>query len=217
MRCLAYSGQRAAALAQYEACRRTLEEELGVEPEPETTALYDQILAGEIGAPVAVSTPPIHNLPPQPTPFVGRVPELAELAELLADPAVHLVTVLGAGGMGKTRLALKTAAAQLGDFPDGVFFVALAPLRSAEAIVPAVADALNFTFYKRGEPRQQLLDYLRAKRLLLVMDNYEHLLPPPSIPPRGGDAGGANARGSRPCDRGPPHRPCGQDLGHLAG
>jgi predicted ATPase len=182
---LAQSGQRSAALAQYGTCRQVLADELGVEPGRETTALYEAILAGEIAAPVEVSTPPAHNLPLQPTPFVGRKAELAELGQLLADPEVRLVTVLGAGGMGKTRLALEAAAACVEEFEQGVFFVSLAPLRSAEAIVPTVAEALSFTFYEGGEPRQQLLDYLRRKRLLLVMDNYEHLLTPPQSPPQG--------------------------------
>jgi predicted ATPase/predicted Ser/Thr protein kinase len=127
------------------------------------------------------------NLPVQVTPFVGREAELAELDRLLSDPDVRLVTVLGAGGMGKTRLALQAAEAQAerapGDrFPNGVYFVSLAPLRSTEAIVPTIAEALGFTFYAAAgggaaaAPRQQLLDYLRQKQMLLFLDNWEHLL-----------------------------------------
>jgi serine/threonine protein kinase/predicted ATPase len=131
-----------------------------------------------------------HNLPTQPTPFIGREAELAEVARLLStshrsdgspDP-VRLLTILGPGGMGKTRLALAAASAQLDAFPHGVYFVSLAALQSAQAIVPAVAEAMSFSFYvnARGlletNPRQQLLDYLRQKRLLLVMDNFEHML-----------------------------------------
>jgi predicted ATPase len=125
-------------------------------------------------------TPPAgalrHNLPAQPTPFVGREAELTELARLLGDSDVRLLTILGAGGMGKTRLALEAAAAELNNFEDGVCFVALAPLKSPEAIVASVAEALGFRFYEGGEPRQQLLDYLRQKAKLILMDNYEHLL-----------------------------------------
>jgi predicted ATPase/predicted Ser/Thr protein kinase len=118
-----------------------------------------------------------HNLPAQTTPFVGRETELAELARLLADPAVRLVTILGSGGMGKTRLALQTAEGQLSHFSHGVYFVSLAPLTSAENIVPTIAEALNFSFYEGDtSPQRQLLDYLRQKTMLLILDNFEHLL-----------------------------------------
>ncbi|MBE9508877.1 MAG: protein kinase, partial [Chloroflexi bacterium] len=128
----------------------------------------------------ATPTPPAdvprHNLPAQPTPFVGREAELTELARLLTDPDVRLLTILGAGGMGKTRLALEAGEAQLDNFEHGVYFVSLAPLRSVDAIVPTVAEALGFSSYEGGEPRQQLLDYLRQKDMLILMDNFEHLL-----------------------------------------
>jgi predicted ATPase len=196
MRLLALSGQREAALAQYETFRRLLAEEMDVAPTEETVRLHEQIQAGELTLPTPVSQiAPKHNLPAQTTPFVGRETELAELAQLLADPDVRLLTILGAGGMGKTRLALQAAAdilsdAQLGNFQRGVFFVSLAPLQSVDAIVPTVAQAIGFSFYRGGEPRQQLLDYLRQKNMLLIMDNFEHLLAPPSVPPLVGDAGG---------------------------
>ncbi len=119
---------------------------------------------------------PRHNLPAQTTPFVGREAELAKLAQLLADPPTRLVTVLGPGGMGKTRLALEAAAAQLTAFERGVYLVPLASLSSADDVVPAVAEAVGFQFYKGAEPRQQLLGYLCRKHALLVMDNFEHVL-----------------------------------------
>jgi predicted ATPase len=120
---------------------------------------------------------PRHDLPVQPTPFVGREAELVELDRLLKDPDTRLVTILGVGGMGKTRLALEAAGRQVGRYPDGVYWVSLAPLLKAEAIVPAVAGALGFTFYAGAvAPRQQLLNYLHQKRALLLFDNYEHVL-----------------------------------------
>ena len=125
-----------------------------------------------------------HNLPVQPTPFIGRLAELTTLNELLVRPNTQLITIVGPGGMGKTRLALAYAeqfvetqpAASL-PFPHGVFFINLAPLSEAEQIVPALADGLDFQLQGGGRsPRQQLLDYLRHKQMLLLFDNFEHLL-----------------------------------------
>lgn len=138
------------------------------------------IPAAETGVQVQVPSPkpdsPRHNLPAQATSFFGRQVELDELARLLNDPAIRLVTILGAGGLGKTRLALEVGASQLDRYPSGVFFVPLAPLDSVESIMPVIAQATGFSFYEGGEPRQQLLDYFREKSMLLILDNFEHLL-----------------------------------------
>lgn len=197
MRLYAQTGQRAAALRQYEACRQRLSEELGVAPAAETTALWQQIRAGEgfatpaaptapAGAePITVTTPPppLVRLPAGPTPFVGRQEELRTLASLLADPTARLITLLGPGGTGKTRLAIAAAQAAAGQFPDGVTFVPLAPLSDAGDILPALAKSLDIAFFQdeRESPRQQIMNYLRPKKLLLVMDNYEHLADPAGI------------------------------------
>jgi predicted ATPase len=123
-----------------------------------------------------------HNLPPQPTAFVGREEEIAALADLLDKPDVRLLTILGPGGIGKTRLALAIAEHQLNAsksklaFPDGIFFVALAPLSTTDAIVTAVAEAVGFQFGREGDPQEQLLSYLKKNSMLLVLDNLEHLL-----------------------------------------
>jgi DNA-binding SARP family transcriptional activator/predicted ATPase/Tfp pilus assembly protein PilF len=179
MRLLALDGQRSAALAQYRACRQALARELGVEPAAETTALYEQI-EGHGHQRVESSWPGVRasrqNLPLAPTPFVGREEELAALAELLADPDCRLVTITGPGGIGKTRLALQAAAGQVGLFAHGVTFVPLAAITSAELLAPALADALLFRFRSQGDPEGQLLDYLREKEMLLVLDNMEQVL-----------------------------------------
>lgn len=183
MRLLAVDGRRSAALAQYDLCRRLLSEELGIDPTEETTALYEQILRDEIARPAAPPRRPPHNLPVQMTPFIGREEELARLQGRLEDPAHRLVTIVGPGGVGKTRLALAGAERVLDRFADGVWWVPLAEVQprtevpaAAQSLATASARALGLTLYGEAEPAVQLLAYLRAKELLLVLDNLEHLL-----------------------------------------
>lgn len=173
MRLLALDGQRSAALAQYETCRRALAQELGVGPTSETVALYERIRAGES----LPSPAPLHNLPHSPTSLVGREEELIELAELIANPDCRLVTLAGPGGIGKSRLALQAAADQIGAFAHGVYFVPLASVGSAELFVSAIANALGLPFSDRQDPKEQFLSHLREQEALLVLDNMEHLLP----------------------------------------
>ncbi len=140
--------------------------------------------------PVATTLP--HNLPQQTTPFIGREEELRALDALLADPKTRLISIVGSGGMGKTRLALAAAEAQLTNaaaFPHGVFFVHLVHIQTADQMIPAIVRALKLPLDSDrqdsrsdqlpGEPltsREQLLDYLRHKQMLLILDNFEHVL-----------------------------------------
>src|SRR5206468_1124635 len=119
-----------------------------------------------------------HNLPlPHPaTPFIGRAAELAEISTLLDDPACRLVTLSGSGGIGKTRLALAIAAERLGRYPHGVWFVNLAPLSSAEGVISAIANTFKLSSLGMADPKEALRNYLREKALLLVLDNFEHVL-----------------------------------------
>ncbi len=123
-------------------------------------------------APSTVSPPT--NLPASLTSFLGREQELDDLAQLLANNRV--VTLTGPGGTGKTRLALQTASAQAAAFPDGVFFVDLAPLQDPTLVPSAVAQALGVQGLPEIPLRESVLRFLREKRMLLVLDNYEHLL-----------------------------------------
>lgn len=171
MRLLAMAGERSAALAQYEACRRTLAAELGIDPTPETVELYNRLQAGRMPA----APPRLHNLPAVWDAFVGREDDLAALAGLLADPACRLVTLSGPGGIGKTRLALAAAAEHVGAFAHGVWFVPLADVAEVGGVASAVAEALGLDTLSREEPRVQVLSYLHDKELLLVLDGMEHL------------------------------------------
>lgn len=154
---------------------RQLYNKLGVESREEA------IEHGRRSGLLATTARPDHNLPPQPTPFIGREPELAALATYLADPAIHLITILGVGGMGKTRLALAAANAVVNSqrqphpFPDGLYFVSLAHVETADLLIPAIADAVGFSFYEGGELKTQLLHYLGPKTLLLLLDNFEQM------------------------------------------
>lgn len=114
------------------------------------------------------------NLPAEPTQFVGRMDELTEINKQLSE--TRLLTLTGSGGMGKTRLALKAAKEAADDFKDGCFFVSLAPQRSADQITQTIAEGVNFPLATNEDPQYQLLRYLRNRKILLVMDNFEHLL-----------------------------------------
>lgn len=173
MRLLAHSGQRTAALAQYERCREALAGELGLSPAPETVRLYERILAMERRA--------LPGLPAFATPFAGRQQELGEITALLARRDCRLLTITGPGGSGKTRLALETAT-RLGDrFLDGVAWARLATVATSEELVTAIADSLQFSFRAESEALVQLLDYLRPRELLLVLDTFEQLAPRDSL------------------------------------
>jgi predicted ATPase/DNA-binding CsgD family transcriptional regulator len=117
-----------------------------------------------------------HNLPAQATAFVGRQHELCKIGMLLDDRKVRLITILAPGGMGKTRLALEVAGTQVDRYSDGVFFVPLAPVSSPDSILTTIAEIVGFSFYGSDPAIKQLLDYLRERKMLLVMDNFEHIL-----------------------------------------
>jgi predicted ATPase/DNA-binding SARP family transcriptional activator len=179
MFCFVATGDRNAALAQYEVCRRALHTELDVEPMPETTALYHWIRQR---APEGrASAAHITNLPISWTSFIGRKRELTEAKKLLSHgdalrQKTRLLTLTGAGGTGKTRLAIQVATDLVDVFKDGVWWVDLAPLLDATLVPQAVAKALAIREVPNWTLSQSLLDFLRDRQLLLVLDNCEHLI-----------------------------------------
>ena len=180
MRVLALDGQRSAAIVQYETCKRVLADELDVEPSAETRELFEKIRLDTLKPKtdrLSQDLPtPIHNLPIQLTPFVGREAELAHLRQLITDPECRCITLVGPGGMGKTRLAVQAAENHLNEFAHGAAFVPLASVGSIAGVIPAIANAIKFTFFGPSDPKEYLLGYLLEKQMLLVVDNLEHLL-----------------------------------------
>ena len=168
------SGRQADALSAYQDARRTLLDGLGLEPSPELKELEAAILRQDPA--LAVEPAELRarrHLPTPATALVGRSEELAEVTALLRNDSPRLLTLTGAGGTGKTRLALQAASDVVDRFPDGVFFVGLAPLTDAELVVPATAQALGIP--EGGDRLESLKEYIRERRLLLVLDNFEHL------------------------------------------
>jgi predicted ATPase/DNA-binding SARP family transcriptional activator/Tfp pilus assembly protein PilF len=172
------AGQHSAALKQYQTCEQILRKELNIDPQPETRALYKRILKGEV-KPVRtekqIETPtPKSNLPVQVSSFIGREKEQDEIINLITKD--RLVTLTGVGGIGKTRLALKAAHQVLNTFTDGVWFIDLAPL-SDPALVPyTTINTMGLIEQANRPPQTILIDFLQAKKSLLIFDNCEHLI-----------------------------------------
>ncbi len=117
---------------------------------------------------------PRGNLPELPGDFIGRVEELRRIKQLVREN--RLVTILGAGGLGKTRLAQQAAAELADDFRDGVYFLPVASLSSPEYLLTALAETLQFPLHNVKNLRQELLEFMHAKEMLLVLDSFEHFL-----------------------------------------
>lgn len=185
---LAATGQQSAAIAQYKICTTLLADELGVSPTAETVALYQRILEQMVeGKHTLLPTPslpatypilpfPAHNLPRPLSPVLGRERELAYIAERLADSTCAWLTLLGPGGIGKSCLAVEAAYAQLMHFADGVWLLPLVGIASVDLLPAAMAQTLAVPLQTGSDLRSQLLHYLSDKQMLLLLDNFEHLL-----------------------------------------
>lgn len=182
------TGDRPGAIQEYHRFVQLLKVELGVSPMPETVALYQLVnqnlpLPGRSNPtpppPHPPSAPP-SNLPTPLTSFIGRQAEIAALNQLIGDQ-VRLITLSGPGGTGKTRLAIE-AARQLRDsrpeqFPDGFFFVSLSAITNPELVLPTIGGILGVRDTGRELPQKAIANFLRHKKLLLILDNFEQLLP----------------------------------------
>ena len=169
------SGRQAEALNAYQQARRTLVEELGIEPSAELQELNRAILRQEVELLPDRPLQPATNLPAEASSMVGRRLELSEVEELLRSDHLRLVTLTGPGGTGKTRLAVRAAAEMLNEFPDGVFLVDLAPITEASVVLASIAGTLGLR-ESGSETLEQSFDrFLRQKTLLLVLDNFEHI------------------------------------------
>ena len=180
VRCMllhALTGDRTAALLHYQKCAEILEGELGIQPQEETQALFEEISRGEVQG-LRDAACHKQTLPESTTSFVGRQVELFQIKNLFKNPLCRLVTLVGPGGCGKTRLAIEAARLASGAFPDGTFFVPFDECHNVEMIIPAIAIALNFTidtFATRLNPETQLLDFLDWRVVLLILDGFEGL------------------------------------------
>ncbi|MGE2718683.1 BTAD domain-containing putative transcriptional regulator [Mycolicibacterium celeriflavum] len=176
-------GRQADALETFRTVRERLVDELGADPSPALQQVHMQLLEGDperaappTGAPAAVSARPRMNLPRRSTSFIGRDDDVAHVLDVLGDRS--LVTLTGVGGVGKTRLALEAAARAEARFADGITLVELAPLDDSAAVGHTVAAALHLQQRHGLSIEETVIDYLRTRNLLLVLDNCEHLLDP---------------------------------------
>ena len=174
MQLLAANDQRSQALTQFERLQVMLADELKVAPEPDTIALRDRI-RGEHRFSNNVKTRG-DNLPVFLTPLIGRQQELIEILDQCRKLDCRLLSILGPGGSGRTRLALEAAKASLEHFDHGVFFVPLNPVQSPASVLPAILKALDLPLGEHEDAQTQLENYLKNKNLLLVLDGFEHLL-----------------------------------------
>jgi len=179
---LAADGQRTEALRVYEACREALARELGLEPSEETVALARSVSTSDCSTASPVrSAPPLVGLPSYPTELEGRTEELQRISHLIEDGA-RLISLTGIGGVGKTRLAVEATTQSAERFPDGVAFVSLSSVHSANAAVSVILDALGrgpgIPLRPRNSAEQirgSLAEQLGARRLLILLDEADDI------------------------------------------
>jgi len=172
------AGQQSAALKQYQTLEQTLRKELNLDPQPEIRELYKKIRKGEAKpAPIENQTNPIqpkHNLPHQLSSFIGREKELTEITGLITK--YRLVSLIGTGGMGKTSLSLQIGHKILNEYPDGSWFIGLDSLSDPDLVPQTIASVFDIRETPEQPVIEILVNFLREKTALLILDNCEHLL-----------------------------------------
>jgi predicted ATPase/DNA-binding SARP family transcriptional activator len=170
-------GDHSSMAATYQRCVEALHRELDAEPAEPTRTLYEQLLKGESPwEDVRRGQALAGNLPRQLTSFIGREREITELQQRLLDPTSRLVTLTGAGGCGKTRLALQAGQEMLSHYPQGVWLVELGPVTDPTLVAQAVAVALDLHEDPRSSWLTTIVNHLRTKKALLILDNCEHMI-----------------------------------------
>jgi len=179
-----FSEGQSSAQQVLETYQHNLKQVLYGEPEFATLTLLHELEAFEnkkltnadsVAISLKFADKPLHNLPLKLTTFIGRIEEKADLTAQLSNPAKRLITLLGTGGIGKTRLAIALAEDQIGRYAHGIWFISFASLQDSKNMLYEIAEALNFKFYGQDNPKTQLLRYLMDKEILLILDNLEHL------------------------------------------
>jgi predicted ATPase/DNA-binding SARP family transcriptional activator len=181
-------GERARALEHYRSLVETMREGLGTAPAPDTRVLFEELLHGEDEVERLATVLPFEpqpsrapasrsdNLPLQPTPLVGRGREVEEVVERVRGGKERLLTLTGPGGTGKTRIALAAGTELQGEFDDGVWFLSLAAIHDPDLVASDVAGSLGVRESAERQLLETLRGYLRHKKLLLILDNFEQVL-----------------------------------------